>query len=170
VTSLNKLEDARHAAAAVQSEVYQKEAVLSQAQRAASALLKDITESTMRAEKKKGEVVHAKNQLAEQQAAVQQDKDESVRGLAAARPPLLQVVCPLFLVVSFCASRDAFPFVCAIENGANRPSSRCYCTHTKGKPVVSFLSCLLQLKPSDVCRHKQLCSQQLRRRCTRSSP
>ncbi len=104
MTSLNKLEDARIAAAAVQNEVYQKEAVLSQAQRAASALLKDITESTMRAEKKKAEVVHAKNQLAEQAATLQQDKDESVRGLTAARPALVQVVCPLFFVMSLCTS------------------------------------------------------------------
>jgi hypothetical protein len=89
---LSKLENARVAAEAMQSEVQRKEVMLGQAQFRASSLLKDITESTMRAETKKGEVLHAKNLLTEQQAIVQQERQEYQRDLATAAPALHQVL------------------------------------------------------------------------------
>lgn len=86
--ALRKLEGARTGAAAMQEDLLQKDYILAQAQVSASELLKEITDSTMKAEKKKGEVLIVKNQLADQAALIEQDRDECEKDLAAAKPSL----------------------------------------------------------------------------------
>ena len=87
--ALRKLEGARVGTAAMQEDLHKKDFVLAQAQTSASELLKEITDSTMKAEKKKGEVTIVKNQLADQAALIEQDRDECERDLEAAKPSLI---------------------------------------------------------------------------------
>ena len=85
---LQKLDFAGDGVAIMKAELEDKDSVLKFSQETTSALLKDISLSTMKTEKKKSEVMSAKNMLVEQVAQLQQLKEEYEQDVASAGPAL----------------------------------------------------------------------------------
>ena len=85
---LQKLDFAGDGVAIMKAELEDKDSVLKFSQETTSALLKDISLSTMKTEKKKTEVMAAKNTLAEQAAQFQQLKEEYEQDVASAGPAM----------------------------------------------------------------------------------
>eukprot|EP00002_Diphylleia_rotans_P021973 TRINITY_DN428_c1_g1_i1.p1 TRINITY_DN428_c1_g1~~TRINITY_DN428_c1_g1_i1.p1 ORF type:complete len:4548 (+),score=958.95 TRINITY_DN428_c1_g1_i1:229-13872(+) len=89
---LDKLKQAEADVERLKNELLEKEKSLVEAQKMSTKLLADITEKTAKAEKKKGEVLVVRNELAAEVERINQERAVCEKDLLAARPPLDEAI------------------------------------------------------------------------------
>ncbi len=142
---LRKLAEAESDIAKMKIELQSKEKVLAEAQRVSNELLKEITASTAKAEKKKNEVQQTKDVLSAQAAVINKEKTDVERDLEAAKPALAAAEDALKSINAkdiqgLKALKNPPTIIKLVFDGVlilkQRPVVKCQMVDDKGKPML----------------------------------